>query len=173
MSRTFLAIALGATVAGSAAGQAAPHPRPDTSWLSSRINGAALIRVSGSWGTRYLVQPQLSGRSFAYAAIEPDSLTAPLMLDSIERIQVRGNAAGKGALIGAGIGFVGGLASMTAMTSALCHDGLGCSNEGGGTAMVTLATTVGGALLGALIGSVTKRWVTVYPEDTRAGSGLP
>ena len=173
MSRTFLFVALSAIVAGSARAQAASRPRPDTSWLSSRINGQALIRVSGSWGTRDLVQPRLSGSSFSYAAMEPDSSAAPMMLDSIVRIQVRGNSAGTGALIGAGIGFVGGLVSMIALTSALCSDGLGCSNEGGGTAMVTLRTTFGGALLGALIGSQTKKWVTIYPEDARAGSGLP
>lgn len=168
MSHTFLSTALAVVIAGSL------HAQADSgSDLSSRINGQALIRVSGQWGTRYLVRPHLSGRTLAFAAMDPpDSAAAPLLLDSVDRIQVRGNAAGTGVLIGAGIGLVGGLATGIGLTSSLCNDGLGCSNAGGGTAFIALVSTAGGALLGALIGSASKRWQTIYPNDQQS-SGLP
>lgn len=153
---------------------AAARAQTSDTWLSDRINGAALIRVSGRWGTRYLVQPHFSGGALTFAQIEPpDSVPTPLRLDGVERIQVRGSAAGTGALIGAGIGFAGGLAAGIGLTSALCNDGLGCSNEGGGTALVVLVSTAGGALLGALIGSVSRKWETIYSSKPDQPSGLP
>ncbi len=107
MSHTLLAAVLTAVIAGSLQAQA-----DTSSELSSRINGQALIRVSGRWGTRYLVSPHLSGRSLSFDAMEPpDSSATPLMLDGVDRIQVRGSAAGSGAAIGAAIGLVGGLAA--------------------------------------------------------------
>ena len=77
------------------------------------------------------------------------------------RIQVRGGASGPGALVGAGIGFAGGLAAGAALSSSLCSDG-GCSNAGGGTAVIALGATVAGALVGALIGAPLRKWHTVY-----------
>lgn len=172
MSQTFLSAVLAVVIAGSLHAQADTNPD-----FSSRINGQALIRVSGRWGTRNLVAPHLSGRTLAFEATDPpDSAAAPhapLMLDSVDRIQVRGNAAGTGALIGAGIGLAGGLAMGIGLTSSLCNDGLGCSNAGGGTAFIALASTAGGALLGALIGAASKRWETIYSSDGQQPSGLP
>ena len=169
MSHTFLSAVLAVVIAGSLHAQADTSPD-----LSSRINGQALIRVSGRWGTRYLVGPHLSGRTLAFETMEPpDSAAAPLMLDGVDRIQVRGNAAGTGALIGAGIGLVGGLAMGIGLTSSLCNDGLGCGNAGGGTAFFAVASTIGGALLGSLIGAASKRWKTIYSSDGQQPSGLP
>jgi hypothetical protein len=168
MSHTFVSTVLAVVIAGSLHAQADPSPD-----LSSRINGQALIRVSGRWGTRYLVGPHLSGRSLAFETMEPpDSATTQLTLDGIDRIQVRGNAAGTGALIGAGIGLVGGLATGIGLTSSLCSDG-GCGDTGGGTAFLAIVSTFGGALLGALIGSASKRWHTIYPNEQQSSSGLP
>jgi len=169
MSHTFLTAVLTVVIAGSLHAQA-----DTTSELSSRINGQALIRVGGRWGIRYLVGPHLSGRSLAFETMNPpDSVATSLTLDGVERIQVRGSATGKGAAIGAAIGLVGGLAAGIGLTSSLCNDGLGCSNAGGGTVFVALVSTAGGALLGALIGSASKRWETIYPSDGQQGSGLP
>ena len=168
MSHTFLSVVLAVVIAGSL------HAQADTNRdLSSRINGQALIRVSGEWGTRYLVRPHLSGRSLAFEAMEPPDSVAQLMLDGLDRIQVRGNAARTGALIGAGIGLVGGLAMGIGLTSSLCDDGLGCGNAGGGTAFFAVVSTIGGALLGSLIGAASKRWETIYSSDGQQPSGLP
>lgn len=175
MSRALLSALLGAILAGSAHAQAvAPQGGADTSsWLSSRINGQAIIRVSGQWGTRYLAQPHLSGRSLTFAFAEPpDSGARPLLLDGVERIQVRGNAAGTGAVIGAGIGLAGGLALGIGLSAALCSGGL-CSNSGGGTALIALGSTAGGALLGALIGSAARKWVTIYRSEAPQDGGMP
>jgi len=61
----------------------------------------------------------------------------------------------------AGIGLAGGLAVGLGLSGSLCEGG-GCSNEGGGTAVVALGSTLAGALLGALIGAPLKKWHTVY-----------
>src|SRR5207247_6700693 len=84
-----------------------------------------------------------------------------LGLSDVTRIQVRGGASGTGALVGAGGGFAGGLAAGVGLSSSLCSDG-GCSNAGGGTAVIALGATAAGALVGALIGAPLRRWPTVY-----------
>ena len=97
----------------------------------------------------------------------PDSLlagTTPwprLSLGDVTRIQIRGGASGTGALVGAGVGFAGGLAAGLFLSSSLCEGG-GCSNETGGTAVIALGSTLAGALVGALIGAPLKKWHTVY-----------
>ena len=168
MLRKILLLALVPIASGSLArGQGAVREADSlqTVWLGSRINGQALIRVRGSWGTTYLVEPHISGQTLTFAEAEPaaiSSFPAPLRLDAIDRIQVRGNAAGTGALIGACIGLAGGLAAGIGLTASLCNDGLGCSNAGGGTALLAVASTAGGALIGALVGATIKKWRTVY-----------
>lgn len=168
MFRMSLRCLVGLSLVAAAAGAQTPE-----STLSTRINGQALIRVSGRWGSRLLVQPRLSGGALTYAATEPaDSLASPLRLDSVERIQVRGSAAGTGALIGAIGGLVGGMALSIGVTSTLCNDG-GCSNQAGGTAGIAIVSTMGGALLGALIGSVSRKWQTIYSTNPDEQRGLP
>ncbi|PYO60399.1 MAG: hypothetical protein DMD70_08575 [Gemmatimonadetes bacterium] len=115
------------------------------------------VRARGSFGEVVILRP----------ALTPDSLLAATTLGSrvglsdVTRIQVRGGASGPGALVGAGIGFAGGLAAGAALSSSLCSDG-GCSNAGGGTAVIALGATVAGALVGALIGAPLRKWHTVY-----------
>ncbi len=142
----------------------------DNAWLRHQINGRALIRVRGVWGSADLSRPQLAGRTLSYAETTfpgTTSLALPrsLSLETINRIQVRGNAAGTGALVGGGVGLLGGLAMSLALTSTLCNDALGCSNAVGGTVVITLGAAVGGTLLGALIGSTIKKWKTIYPPS--------
>jgi high-affinity Fe2+/Pb2+ permease len=91
----------------------------------------------------------------------------------VQRIEVRRSAAGKGALIGAGIGLVAGLAAGVGIASSVCDGGLGpCNNAGGGISFLALAGTAGGALLGAGIGAANKEWRTVYraPDGIRGTS---
>ena len=82
-------------------------------------------------------------------------------LGDVTRIQVWRGASGTGALVGAGVGLAGGLAASIGISKSLCSDG-GCANETGGSAVITLASTAAGALLGALIGGSLKNWRTVY-----------
>jgi len=115
------------------------------------------VRVRGSSGEVVILSPTMT----------PDSLlavTTPgprLSLGDVTRIQVRGSASGTGAMVGAGVGFAGGLAAGVGVSSSLCSDG-GCSNEGGGTAVIALGSTLAGALVGALIGAPLRKWHTVY-----------
>ena len=171
MLRTVVGVALVGLSAGRAAlGQAPGHQSkqsPANVSLDQRINEQALIRVRGAWGTADLDQPRLIGDTLIYAAAQsqtssaPPTLPRPLTLHAVDRIQVRGSAAGTGALVGAGIGLAGGLAGAIALAASLCNDG-GCSNETGGMVTIAVVSTAGGALLGAIIGAPIKKWKTVY-----------
>ena len=135
--------------------------------LPYRINGHALIRVRGSWGTAFLNQPQLVGQvlTYASAASEPGALPRPLTLDAVDRIQARGSAAGTGALVGAAIGAAAGVPAGVALAKSLNDIGFGSSSspDYGGTMLLTVpVSAAGGALLGALIGATFKKWKTVY-----------
>ena len=180
MLRSLLALAFVTTTATLAARAQTPGETSDSLdnvWLRSQINGQALIRVRGVWGSFDLDRPQLDGRTLSYAETAPrgvSSLALPrsLSLDSIDRIQVPGNAAGKGAAVGAGIGLLAGLVMSAGLSASLCSDG-GCSSQGSGTAIVTLGSTAGGALLGALIGGTVKKWKTIYRDRAPSGAGSP
>ncbi|MGH2525069.1 MAG: hypothetical protein ACRDH2_21375, partial [Anaerolineales bacterium] len=120
------------------------------------------VRVRGSLGEFVVRRPTLTMDSLVGAT---DSLGTPgphLSLGDISSIQIRGGAAGTGALVGAGVGFAGGLAAGLALTASLCSGDGGCSNEGGGVAVIALGSTTAGALIGALIGAPLKKWHTVY-----------
>jgi hypothetical protein len=137
--------------------------------LGSSINGRALIRVRGDWGTADLARPRLVGRELDYATASSPTrsliaLPRPFPLDTIQRIQVPGNAAGTGAMVGASVGLLGGLALGIGLTESLCNGGSGCSNAGGGAATIALAATLGGAVLGAVIGSTMRKWKTIYKD---------
>lgn len=171
MLRTLIAliiVAAGSTPSGHA--QASSPDSTMSARLGSMINGRALIRIRGDWGTADLSRPHLVGRQLDYdeASSPTHSLIAlprPFPLDTIQRIQVPGNAAGTGAMVGMEIGLLGGLAMGIGLSASLCNDGLGCSNQGGGAATIALASTVGGAVLGAVIGSTMRKWRTVYGDD--------
>lgn len=115
------------------------------------------VRVRASSGEVVIPGPTLT----------PDSLLAGttagprVNLGDVTRIQIRGGASGTGALVGASVGFAGGLAAGVGLSSSLCSEG-GCTNEGGGTAVIALGSTLAGALVGALIGAPLRKWHTVY-----------
>ena len=66
-------------------------------------------------------------------------------------------------LAGTTLGPRAGLSDVTRIhvSSSLCSDG-GCSNAGGGTAVIAIGATAAGALVGALIGAPLRKWHTVY-----------
>ncbi|MGH7752174.1 MAG: hypothetical protein ACREN5_05120 [Gemmatimonadales bacterium] len=165
MFRVFGSLALISLTAGAALGQVPAATGSVAPMALDRINGQVLIRVRGDWGVAYLREPRLVRDTLSYtsAPSAPPSLPQPLTLEALQRVEVRENAAGMGATIGAGVGFALGLAAGLGLTSSLCDSGWGsCTNAGGGVALVTLGSTVGGALIGALIGGVNQRWRTVY-----------
>ncbi len=93
----------------------------------------------------------------------PTAVPRPLTLDAVDRIQVRGSAAGKGALVGAAIGAVGGIVAGVALANWCGPLGGDCTpNYGAVVPIVAVVSTAGGALLGAIVGAPFKRWKTVY-----------
>ena len=129
--------------------------------LQASIASHDSVRVRGSFGEIVIGTPTLTADSLLAAADSRGTPGPRLGLSDVTRIQVRGGASGTGALVGAGIGLAGGLAAGLGLSASLCEGG-GCSNQGGGTAVVALGSTLAGALLGALIGAPLKKWHTVY-----------
>ena len=117
--------------------------------------------MQGSFGEVVIHTPTLTTDSLLAATDSSGTPGPRLGLSDVTRIQVRGGASGTGALMGAGVGLAGGLAVGIGLSASLCDDG-GCSNQGGGTAVIALGSTLAGALLGALIGAPLKKWHTVY-----------
>ena len=117
--------------------------------------------MHGVFGTVYLRTPTLTSDSLLGAFDRSDTPEMRLPLVDVTRIQVRGNASGTGALVGGGVGFAGGLAAGLALVS-YCSTWGGCTNAAGGSVVVTVGSTAAGALLGALIGTLVKKWHTVY-----------
>ena len=125
--------------------------------LQRLIASEESVRVRGSSGEVVIVSPTMTRDSL----LAGTTLGPRVGLSDVTRIQVRGGASGTGAMVGAGVGFAGGLAAGLGLSSSLCSDG-GCTNEGGGTAVIALGSTLAGALVGALIGAPLRKWHTVY-----------
>ena len=129
--------------------------------LQSLIASQDSVRVRGSLGEVVIRTPTLTTDSLLPAAADSGTPGPRLRLSDVTCIQVRGGASGTGALVGAGVGFAGGLAAGLGLSASLCND-VGCSNEGGGVALIALGSTVAGTLIGALIGAPLRKWHTVY-----------
>ena len=142
-------------------------PQPDSalaglSQLQDRVSGRREIRVRTAAGDYdVLSHPTLASQGVLRFSPE-DSGTDSLSLSDISEIQVRGNAACTGAIVGAaifgGIFLTGGIA----MTSDPWFDA--------GPKEVLALTLTGaalGALPGALIGAAVGKWKTVYRSEPR------
>jgi hypothetical protein len=130
--------------------------------LQTRLASRDIVRVRGTFGQVIVRRPALTTDSLL-APTDISGMPGPrLGLRDVTSIQVRGGASGTGAIVGAGVGFAGGLAFSVALIAGLCYEDEGgaCNND---TALViTLGSTAAGALLGALIGAPLKKWHTVY-----------
>jgi hypothetical protein len=138
----------------------------DTTTIA-QINAATRAQLRLRSGARGVVhQPAATASTVAFASAEfltpggnRATADSPLPVGEIERIQVAiGNAALGGAKIGAGIG--AGLALVAALVTA----GEDFVSLTPAEAAVSIVVTAGfGGLVGALIGSGSTRWQTVYP----------
>jgi hypothetical protein len=129
--------------------------------LRTRVSSQDRVRVHGTFGTVFVRKPTLTGDSLLGAIDRSGTPGLRQGLVDVTRIEVPGNATGTGTLVGAGVGFAGGLAGGLGLAASLCSDG-GCTNEGGGVAIITVGSTAVGALLGALIGTQIHTWHTAY-----------
>ena len=148
---------------------------PATSAQPVRLEDDVLVRATVD-GRRLTGRLRRAGDG-AFVVVLP---TDTLALTDVERLDVRarrtrGKGAGRGALIGVGVGLVGaGL--VTAIAAA------DCSDEPNATAFLTCdalvlilgvylggSAALGGALVGAVLGSAApgRRWVPV--DDVRVG----
>ncbi len=134
--------------------------------LQARVNSQDRVRILTEWGRIELYDPRLTDEAITYARAQfarslsgaVPAFPQPLPLSRVSQIQVRGSAAGSGAIIGASV--LGGLVLLV---------GIGAAAEGGWFAPsageVVRATVVFagiGALIGAAIGAGSGKWKTVY-----------
>lgn len=147
--------------------------------LEARINSQDRIRVLTAWGQAELYQPVLSSEALNYGRgrllgptqpgspegerMLPEGFPRALQLSQVSEIQVRGAATKRGLLIGSVAFGALGLGLGVAMTEE-CSGfiDLFCGLDAGDVVIVTAGSAVVGGIVGALIGSVTKRWKTVY-----------
>src|SRR5207247_10633900 len=90
--------------------------------LQGLIASQDSVRVRGSSGEVVILRPTMT-RDSLLAGTPP---VPRVGLSDVTRIQVRGGASGTGALVGAGVGFAGGLAAGVGLSWCLCGVG-GCS----------------------------------------------
>ena len=145
--------------------------------LEEQVSSQSLIRVRSTWGEATLWRPHMTGASITFDSLgafvparETAAVPETLTLADLDRIQVRGSAAGSTAWKVGVFGLVAGGAFGVAVASI---DLVGESNGGGEkVAGALLGGSVGfgaGYVLGALIGAPMQHWKTVYrrPPATR------
>jgi hypothetical protein len=144
----------------------ARHDRMPASLSAGTFDGRT-VRVT--LGSRALVcrSPQLvpAGITLPPSAPGGHGYSPPTLLSwkDVERIDVRGNSAQKGAILG---GFTVGLLA-AALGAAVASDPfLGNGTDAGGVIAFTMAGALSGAVVGALLGSSIPSWKTVYLRDT-------
>lgn len=101
-----------------------------------------------------------SGRVYVRDGSADSSLTEVALGDVRELQVARGSNAGKGAFIGGGIGLALGIVAVIALSG----DDWTTPTAGQAVAGM-LVNTAAGAGIGALVGSASTRWRTVYPAD--------
>ncbi len=153
------------------AASATPPPAAGTELAATLSrHGTARLQTRGGWFE--LTRPLLAddtGLTYR-AARRLDSempaadLPQPLPLSEISEIQLRANAAGRGAVIGGAV--AGGFALLGVLPLAAACDDLGAGEQCGIVSAPVIGTVLvvgaGGAGIGALIGASVKRWKTVY-----------
>jgi len=171
MRRTVLFLVpllMGGALGDEASSQAAPPS------LQDQINATARIRVLTARVQAELQRPRLAQDSLWWRTATATSLrdgrsvlpAQPLAFSDITAVELRGNYAGRGALIGGGIGAALGVAAAIALSSDEFFSPLSAAD----VAAVTIVPTLGGALLGGLIGVAVPRWRMVYRRGDAGGT---
>jgi hypothetical protein len=136
-----------------------------SSGIVDQINASTRVRVrlrEGRQGNLYA--PRADSMSLTYDRGEfldrggrLVKLPPPLSIRQLAEIKVaQGSHAGSGARIGAGVG-----AGLAILAIVVCQGTL-CQPSSGEAAAAVVVWTVAGAGVGALIGSLSPRWHTVY-----------
>jgi hypothetical protein len=136
------------------------------SGVSHQISAASKVRVQlvgGQWGT--LHQPGLDTAGLSYTGSRflnrgggYVQLATPLPLAQVTQIQVpNGSLAGRGARIGGALGL-----GLSLLAIAATSGDSWVSPTTGQAVGAAIAWTATGAGVGAIIGSASRRWTTVY-----------
>lgn len=174
MSRTVLALIFAAlAVPAHAKAQtrsAAPRPTVDSkavAKLSDRIDGKKKVRVHTAGGWVVLERPVVDTLGIAYSAANGGGLDR-LLWGQFTDVQVRKSVAPTGALVGAVLFGLSGLA-VGAAASHPCSGGFLefelCGASTGDVVALTLGGAVGGALLGLIVTAPFSKWSTVYQSE--------
>ena len=133
--------------------------------IVEQINAASTARVrlvTGSRGTLYAPRADSTSITFERSAFLNSggsfvALPPPLATSQVAEIAVpNGSHAGSGAKIGAGVGAGVALLAVAGCSGSICE-----VTAGEAVGVVTVWTVIGGAL-GALFGSGSPRWKTIY-----------
>lgn len=128
--------------------------------------GRPILRVRGPWGLARITEPRVEGSLLHYATVLPDTsnhteraLPNPIALADLRRAEVLGANSVGGALIG-------GLAvgTLLALTTGSFGGGGSSSGRMFSPGSVGMLAVVGGASLGALIGSQRHSWKMLYSQ---------
>jgi len=153
-------VVLGSAVAGSAVAQALPQQ------IAAELSAASKARVrlrNGTWITLDGPKAESSNITYRYGEFlnrggTRVAIPGPLRVDQLSHIQIsRGSHAAKGAKLGGGIG--AGLGVVLFAVAAVDDPGYFSTGE---SIQGTITLALFGAALGALIGSGSPRWQTVY-----------
>jgi hypothetical protein len=131
--------------------------------IRQQISAAPKVRVQlvrGDWGT--LQAPGLDSAGLSYTGSRfPNKgadLAAPLPMAQVAQIQVpNGSLAGRGARIGATVGL-----GLSLLAIAVTAGDSWVSPTAGQAVAAAIGWTAMGAGVGAIIGSASQRWTTVY-----------
>jgi len=169
-----LALALVAAAAGTSAAAVAPDSAARAA-LQARIRRLGDVRIVGSAGTVRLLVPEVRDDGLhmrrpwkpprAALFVSPDVPAPPRPVEfvpwsEISEVQVRRSRPGRGALMGAAFG-----AGLSLMLAAMDRDKITEAwDQAAPVVFAGGAIVVGaGAAIGALLGSVSEDWRTVYP----------
>ena len=129
--------------------------------ILEKVDSGSALRVRTQ---RQTVRGTLTGIGTEALVLGVSSGTqTPIRYDAIEEVWKQGNYAKHGAIIGGTIGATVLSGFGLLLISALCETDDGCRNDK--TKVVVYGIAIGGgvgALLGAGVGYLTKRWIEIY-----------
>lgn len=151
-----IAIALIPTMSSAQSAHADPIPR-----VLEKVDSGAALRVRTQ---RQTIRGTLTGIGTDALVLGVSSgAQTPIRYDAVEEMWRQGHYAKQGAIIGGTIGGAVLTGFGLLLVSALCETDDGCRNDK--TKVVIYGIAIGGgagALLGAGVGYLTKRWIEIY-----------
>jgi hypothetical protein len=175
MRSTYVQVWLVISVAGAGAGVAAAQEigqrEPRGVALAKSIAGRSRIRVRFASGLVVELQRPAVESALLIGRVGPEHRAVQYQVEEVEQVWRRGNAAGLGGVIGAGIGLVGGAITGAAITQ--LNVGLGGSSRFTKAERFDHALILGvlgglaGGTVGLLLGTPFGKWNTAFRSRRR------